>query len=731
MARLLARIGRLTARFRAATLFAWLGLLAVFGGIALTSMQFDDGGFDVPGTDSSIAMEKLSEEFPSDGSASLQLVVRSTEGGIADSAAAADLQGAYDRLLEIDDVTAVSNPLDPTSSYVSEDGSTAVATISIDEVDAERGEHLVEDAEQAIEPLRDAGYDAEIGGSLAAGPPEIFGPSEVVGALIAFAVLLVTFGSLVAAGANMLGALIGVAVGVTGVLAASSFAPIASITLILGVMLGLAVGIDYCLFIISRFRSELRAGRSVQDAIARANGTAGSAVVFAGATVIIALVGLTVVGIPFIADMGLAAAFSVLVAVLVSLTLLPALLSWMGAKALPRRERRTWAEGAVFEENTPRAIAAWGRGVTRRPVISMLVGVLVLGTMALPITTMQTALATPGGDDPAASQRAAHALVAEEFGDGAQDPLVVLLSSGEGVVEAALPAAQEKISALKNVAMAIPSGISADGDTALLTVQAETGPLEQATEKLVKDLRALDLSDDSVTLSVTGSTALGLDSNEQLDRALITYLAIIVGLSLILLTILFRSILVPIIATLGFLLSLGAALGATTAVFQWGWLDPIVSAPQGNPLMSLLPILVTGILFGLAMDYQVFLVSRIHEAHQRGMRPINAIRTGFDGSASVVIAAAGIMAAVFGGFAMASHPIVASIALALGVGVVADAFVVRMVIVPASLALLGRSAWWIPAWLDRILPKLDVEGHSIDAPATSSGRTAVTTGSNR
>jgi RND superfamily putative drug exporter len=411
--------------------------------------------------------------------------------------------------------------------------------------------------------------------------------------------------------------------------------------------------------------------------------------------------------------MGLAAAFAVAVAVLMSLTLLPAFLGAMGRRALPRKLRgRTNNPVATAPKWTTR----WIDSILRRPWRALLSTSAVLLIIATPVLSMQTSLAIPGGEDPQSSQRAAYDLIADKFGDGAQDPLIALVSSSADL-DAALSDAVDEISEFDDVATVIPSGVSDDGTVGLLTVLAESGPLDPETTQLVRDIRAITIDD--ATISVTGATAMGLDSDEQLRNALVTYVILIAGLALFLLILLFRSILVPVIATVGFLLSLGAGLGATVAVFQWGWLDAVISAPQGNPLLTLLPIVVTGILFGLAMDYEVFLVSRIHEAYQKGQSPVSAIREGFLHSAPVVVAAALIMAAVFGGFALSHSSLVGSIALALAVGVLADALLVRMVLMPALLALLGNAAWWNPAWLDKVLPTIDVEGHSLDLPQAS------------
>ena len=401
-------------------------------------------------------------------------------------------------------------------------------------------------------------------------------------------------------------------------------------------------------------------------------GTAGSAVDVAGATVIIALAGLSVVGIPFLGEMGLAAAFAVAVAVVMALTLLPALLGFMGTRALPRRERRR--RRGVEAPSTPAFLLRWGNAVTRHRVLSLFVGAGVLLVAAVPVLSMQTSLSTPGGEDPKSPERAAYTIIADEFGAGSQSPLVVLAQKPD--VADAQQQIVDRLSAIDGVSMVIPVAVSADGDTAMLTMMSSYGPLDERTTELVGQVRALSGEVADARLLVTGATAVGLDSDEQLHSALALYIALIVGLSFLLLVVLFRSLLVPILATVGFLLSLGAGLGATVAVFQWGWLDAVVPSPQGNPLLSLLPLVVTGILFGLAMDYQVFLVSRMKEAYAIGFRPIDAIREGFRHSAAVGVAAAAIMAAVFGGFWQIPSSLVGSIDLVLLAGGLSAASVV-------------------------------------------------------
>jgi RND superfamily putative drug exporter len=721
MAKLLFRLGIFSARHRLTVILAWAAVLVAVGVTAVTGMRFSDGSFDIPGTESSKALTTVEREFPSDkaeGAASLQLVLRTPDGtpitDLPDAEKVAELAAAAQ---SISNVSAVSSPFDPAQPYISQDLSTAVITLAFTGIDEANAEAIHQEVVRVTDSAKSYGLEAEIGGTLHSQLPEILGPSEIVGALIAFGVLLITFGSLVAAGANMLTALLGVGVGVLGIFASSAFLqPVGSMTPILAVMLGLAVGIDYSLFIVARFRAELRAGRDVTTAVGRATGTAGSSVVFAGTTVVIALAALAIVKIPFITEMGFAAAFAVIVAVVMSLTLLPVFLQSMGHKVLPRKFREpTPARPGDRKDVKDKsgALEVWASVVVHKPVRSLLAGVALLGILAVPVLSLQTALNTPGGDDPGSSQRRAYNIIAQEFGAGSQSPLVVLVQADKSVLDAAATSTKQMLTSLNGVQLVTAPQVSASQTAALITIIPSTGPTDASTKNLVHDIRDRS-ADIEADVAVTGQTAVSIDVDAQLSQALVTYIGVIVGLSLILLIILFRSILVPLIATLGFLLSLGAGIGVTVAVFQWGWADAVFAAPTGSPMLSLLPILIVGILFGLAMDYQVFLVSRMKEAYAKGYSPKEAVLDGFSKTAFVVVAAATIMAAVFGGFALSPSPLVASIALALTIGVLADAFIVRMIIVPSALSLLGHSAWAVPRWLDKALPHVDTEGHALE-----------------
>ncbi|MEB0004308.1 MMPL family transporter [Cryobacterium sp. RTC2.1] len=727
MATFLSLIGRFSARHRLVVVGAWLLIfVGLIGTLVVASGQGSPGtaSTSIPSTQSSQALERMSQEFPDLGTStpsSLQLVFQSDTGAaVTGAAATAQIAGVLADAATIPDIASVSDPFDAQKPYISQDGSTAVSTLSFGDLSADQQKASYE---AALTMQADApdGLRVEVGGNLVplGAPPA--GIGEGVGVIVAFLVLILTFGSLLAAGVNLLIAVFGVGVGLVGVLAYGALTPIGDTTIILAPMLGLAVGIDYSLFILTRFRAELRSGRNVEDSVARATGTAGSSVVFAGLTVIIALVGLLVANISFITEMGIAAAFAILVSVLMALTLLPVLMRTLGRRVLPKKQRTrrsnafgTPSDGSTDAQSPTRKgfLRRWGTFVVAHPVRSLLAGVVVLVIVAAPILSMKTAFSIPGGADPTSTQRTAYNLIIDEFG-GVQSPLVVL-AEADGDITAQTASVQDALASLPGVQMVVPGPISADGNVALLTVIPAEGPIDQQTKDLVQQIRTDADSVPGIHLEVTGETAIGIDQDQALQDALIRYLIVIVVISLVLLIVMFRSLLIPLIATLGYLLSVGASFGASVAVFQWGWLDPLIPAPQGDPMMSILPILLVGVLFGLAMDYQVFLVSRIQEMHNTGMSPKQAIIEGFSRSGPVLVAAATIMTVVFAGFATSTFPIAASIAFGLVVGVMADAFIVRLILMPAMMSLLGKAAWWLPKWLDRLLPNLDMEGHALD-----------------
>jgi RND superfamily putative drug exporter len=594
---------------------------------------------------------------------------------------------------------------------VSTDGTTAVGGIqfdkSLNQVPAEAKEAVVD----AMDNAGIDGVTVEVSNDIAASIPEILGPGEIGGVIFAAVVLFVMLGTLIGASLPLINAIIGVGVGVLASLALSGTVTMISVTPVLGVMLGLAVGIDYSLFILNRHRTQLKNGVPLQESIGLANGTSGNAVVFAGSTVLIALLALNLTGIPFLGLMGTVGAICVLVAILIAITLTPAVLALVGQKILTKKARARigTAENRAKVPTKPMN--------TVRAVVTVVAGVAVLLIIAIPALSMRLGLPAGSSEPVDSSAYKAYKLVDDKFGAGVNGPLIVVADLDEAVTDDTLVAEQVRIGSLlkaeNDVVAVAPIGASDDDMLLAFQVVPEGGPTSESTEQLVRDLRGLDI-DGVAELGVAGNASGNIDVSEKLADALPLYLLVVVGLSLIILIFVFRSILVPVTATLGFVLSLFAAFGGITAVFQWGWLAPVFGVHDPGPILSFLPILVVGILFGLAMDYQLFLVSGMREAYAHGTPARLAVQRGLHAGRTVVIAAALIMASVFGGFIFSNSVMIQSIGLGLGLGVLLDAFVVRMLIIPALMHLLGRSAWWMPKWLDRILPNVDVEGASLE-----------------
>ncbi len=746
MARLLYRIGTYSATHRLVIISAWLTFMTVAGFIALTASSLTDEGFTIPGAESSQALTTLDREFPgtSEETQQFDVVFQTTDGGsILDPNNVAIIDSTLAQVARLPDVTDAASQLTAADTTISEGGNVGIARFSVAGLqdDDPAMTAVMDEVGRIAETTSGQGITAEIGGGPDGGGPALLNVTELIGAGVAFLVLFITLGSLAAAGANMLTALFSVLIGVGSVLAYSSVSAIQSSTLILAIMLGLAVAIDYTLFILSRFRSELRDGRTVPESVGIALGTAGSAVVFAGSTVVIALAGLAVVNIPFITEMGLAAAAAVVVAVLIALTLVPVILTGLGYRTLPASQRdaaraatmvapgsRTPSVGSGEPmASTDRQLgffSGWANVVTRRPRVSIFSIVAVLALLAFPVLSMETALSIPGGAVNT-TERRAYDIVSESFGRGYQTPLIVLVEGDDATTQSA--AIAETVRGLDDVASVSPAQANDANTAAIFQVISVEGPNDERTAGVVKEIRSAFDGLSGLNVSVTGQTAVDIDVTTQLNGAFLVYLLVIVGLALLLLILMFRSIIVPLMATFGFLLSLGSAMGITIATFQWGWFGSFFGVGEAMPIPSLLPIIIVGILFGLAMDYQVFLVSRIHEAYSRGASPQDAILTGFNRSSTVVAAAAIIMGSVFFGFAFSGGGFVALIGTALAIGILIDAFIIRMIFIPATLAFFGDKAWWIPSWLDRLLPRIDAEGSSLVPPA--SPRDAVVAGS--
>ncbi|MFI5933911.1 MMPL family transporter [Actinoplanes sp. NPDC051494] len=714
MATLLYRLGRFSFRRRRLVLALWVVVLALLGVGAATLSGPTSNAFSIPGTESSRALDVISEKMGGGGNTATARVVF-TVGDDAELTGAtqkAAVEKAVAALKVAPQVAAVADPYE--SQTVSQDKRTAYATVTYAVAAPDLTEAAREGLRTAGESAASAGIEVEFGGDATVAGTEA-GATEVLGVLVAAVVLVITFGALVAAGLPLLTAIIGVGVGMAGIQIATGFFDLSSSTSALALMLGLAVGIDYALFIVSRYRHELAEGRAGEEAAGRAAGTAGSAVVFAGLTVIIALAALAVVGIPFLAAMGFAAAATVFVAVLISLSLLPALLGFAGVTVLPKAQRGIAGKheqpaGTPFGER-------WARLVVKHRVLALLVPVVAIAVIAIPALDLRLALPDDSTAAVDSTQRKAYDQLSEGFGAGFNGPLIIVIEAAAGQAATAGAEAQKIITGLRDVVVVTPPTPNQAGDTAILSVIPASGPTSEDTKDLVHAIRAQEkaftAATGGATLAVTGTAAINIDVSEKTSGALLPYLAVIVGLAFVLLMLVFRSILVPIKATLGFLLSVVAAFGAVVAVFQWGWLADLLGVKSTGPLVSFVPIFLIGILFGLAMDYELFLVSRAREEYVHGASPDDAVISGVKHGARVVTAAALIMISVFAGFILADDAIIKSIGFALAFGVLIDAFLVRLTIVPAVLSLLGRAAWWLPRWLDRVLPNVDVEGEQL------------------
>ncbi|MER6165867.1 MMPL family transporter [Streptomyces violaceorubidus] len=726
MATFLYKLGRLAFRRRHFVALIWVALLTLAGVGAASAPPAGNSSFSIPGTEAQKAFDLLEQRFPgqsADG-ATARVVFKAPSGEkMTDAGNKATVEKTVDELEDGSEVASVTNPY--TGDAVSKDGTIAYTSVKYDVSGMELEESTKDALEDAAQQARDAGLTVEIGGDALQAVPET-GATEVIGIAVAAVVLVITFGSLVAAGLPLLTALIGVGIGVSSITALASALELGSTTSILAMMIGLAVGIDYALFIVSRYRAELAEGREREEAAGRAVGTAGSAVVFAGLTVVIALVGLAVVNIPMLTKMGVAAAGTVAIAVLIALTMIPALLGYAGRRVKPagakgkRLGRLRKGEPKTDEpDGRPKANLGtrWASFVVRRPLAVLLLGVIGLGAAAVPATSLELGLPDDGSQPTSTTQRRAYDLLSEGFGPGFNGPLVVVVDAkGSDAPKDAFTDVEKRIKDLDGVVAVTPPSPNKSGDTATITVIPDSKPSSVQTEDLVHAIRDaggdIEAKTGAETL-VTGSTAMNIDVSQKLNDALVPYLVLVVGLAFLLLIVVFRSILVPLKAALGFLLSVMAALGAVVAVFQWGWLAGLMGVEETGPVMSMMPIFMVGVVFGLAMDYEVFLVTRMREAYVHGEKPNQAVVTGFKHGARVVTAAAVIMMAVFAGFIGSSESMVKMIGFGLAIAVFFDAFVVRMAIVPAVLALLGKKAWWLPKWLDRALPNVDVEGEGL------------------
>jgi putative drug exporter of the RND superfamily len=735
MSGVLYRIGRACYARRWLVVVVWLVVLVAAGAGMRIAGGHLDNTFTIPGSPSQKALDQVHQDFPDSGGTSAQLVFAARGGTTVTSPAnAAAIRQALARASRAPQVAAVIPPQQ--SHLVTSDGTTAIATVQYRVAASGLNSGTLTALSRIGGAADNNTLSVQAGGQAFASLSSGSGSSEVTGLLIAFAVLAVALGSLVAAGMPLLTALAGVGVSVLTLHGLAAALAVSNTAVTLAVMIGLAVGIDYALFIVSRHRAQLAAGLAPAESAAVAVGTAGTAVVFAGTTVIIALAALSVAGIPFLTVMGLSAAGTVLTAVLIATTLLPAIFGVAGSRLAPRPgsraarlARRTAQAGDPPDRVRPTLGARWLTAVTGRPAACLAAAVVVLAVLAVPAFRLTLALPDNGSAAPGTSQRSVFDTTSRAFGPGYNGPLLVLahLSPAAGPAAAHQAAAvTAKLKAFTGVAAVTSPRLDRAHTAALIDVVPATAPSAAATTALVTSIRGEAAAIDRATgsrLAVTGTTAIDSDVSARLSGALLPFAAIVVGLSLLLLMLVFRSLIVPVKASLGFLFSVASSLGVTVAVFQWGWLARPLGSTAG-PVASFLPIVLMAVLFGLAMDYEVFLATRIREDYTRTSDPWHAIIAGGGAAARVVVAAAVIMTSIFASFLLSGDATIKSLALALAVGVACDALLVRMTVVPAVLALAGRSAWYIPGWLRRLLPNLDIEGSSLQhqpAPAPAAG----------
>jgi putative drug exporter of the RND superfamily len=717
MASGLYRLGRWSFRHRALVLVAWLVLLVGMAVLATTVKQPTTNTFTIPGTQSQQALDLLNEKFPGTGGTQAQVVfsVPAPEM-LTDPQHRQAIEATLAQLRKDPQVELVTDPFQ--SGTVSKDGRIAYATVAypvpVGNVTSAARNALLDSGG----PAKAAGITVNFGGQVA--QASTTSDTESIGILVAFVILLIGFGSVYASLLPLVAAIVGVAVTDLTLLALTAIVSESSTTPILALMIGLAVGIDYSLFVMNRYRQLLITNLSSEESAARAVATSGSAVCFAGLTVLIALVALSIVNIPFLTVMGLAAAGAVVVAVAVATTLVPALLGFVGARTIQSR----WAKQKIAKTQAPGFVPLSRRYVgllKRGPVVVTVVGVIVLLFVATPFMHMRLGLPDAGSQPTSQTTRRAYDLISEGFGPGANGPLLVVVYAPGGATPTQVKAFTNYYTQTKEH---LPPSIASIGnpivnqakDVALITITPTTGPNDPATAQLISRIRQIATEGQKkygLETFVTGQTALNVDISAKLSSALPLYLAVIIILCVVILLLVFRSLLVPITAVAGYVLSVLAAFGAVTYVFQEGHFDRLFAIASPQPVLSFLPIVLLGILFGLAMDYEVFLVSRMREefVHEDASA---AVADGYVGSAKVVASAAIIMISVFASFIFSPDPTTKSLGFGLALGVLIDAFVIRMTVIPATMYLYGRAAWWLPRFLGRALPDIDIEGQNLD-----------------
>jgi RND superfamily putative drug exporter len=707
MAAVLYRLGGWTYDRRRTVVAIWVAVLVALGALAAGVGGHVSSSFTVPGTESQRALNLLDREFPGSGGATARIVFAAPQGHTLIEPRYRKLVGPTIRLARQVPQSVGGASAFRESFQLSRDRRIGFAdlhfAVSVDKLSKTAKNALA----RVAGPARRAGIEVEFSGGVLTTASSGEGFGDVIGLAVAFVVLLIVFGRALPAMLPLLTAIVGVSAGLLVITAASGAVDVSSTTPTLAVMLGLAVGIDYALFILTRHRQHLAEGLEPREAAARAVATAGGSVAFAGTTVVIALLGLAVVGIPFLTVMGLGAAVTIVIAVLIALTLAPALLGFSGSRL---------HRGKNIDQNKSMG-RRWARFVTRHPIWAGAAVIALALAVAIPVLHMRLGLPDDGTKPKDTTERKAYDLLTQGFGPGFNGPLEVVFTGNvqSQNVTQSVPRLETAARGLPAVAQVSPPVVSPNGNVLIVEITPRTSPQSEATKKLVQDIRskARPLGKLGVSVLVTGTTAVNIDTADKLAGALPVFLPLIVGLALVLLLLVFRSVLVPVKAVAGFLLTIAAAFGLVVWIFQDGHLNSVLGIPATAPITSFLPIIMIAILFGLAMDYEVFLVSRMRESYLRSKQPTEAVIDGFSASGRVVTAAAIIMFSVFASFVTGDDLIIKSFGVALAFGVVVDAFLVRMTLVPAVLALIDHRAWHLPHWIDRRVPDLDVEGEQL------------------
>ncbi|HUH06676.1 MAG TPA: MMPL family transporter [Egibacteraceae bacterium] len=705
MNRLIRRVGEVSARKPWVTIAVWAVVAAAVMTLAGTAGGAFVDDLAAPGSQSEHAMKLLEERFPEAAGGSAMAVFAAREGEQLDSHGPA-ISSALSRIAAVEHVAAVGDPFE--AGAVSPDGRIGFAEIVFDVPSTELGPEPLAALSDAIEPVRTEGLSAEIGGDAAFinAETETSG-AEAAGVLAALVVLVVAFGTIVAALVPITLALVAVAAGLGGIALLANAMEVSSAAPTIGAMIGLGVGIDYALFIVARYRENRAGGQANAAALSGAMGSSGAAVVFAGGTVVLAMAALVLTGLGFLASIGLSTSLVVLFAVATALTLLPALLTLLGdridaGRLVGRRRPVKQAEDTMWWRFAHR--------VSGRPWPYLIVASAVLLALAAPALQMQTGFPDAGDDPTSTTHRRAYDLLAEGFGAGFNAPLLIVADLRDtGVDVESIPALSERVAADPGIAMVGEPQVAPAGDTIVLPTIPTTGPADPVTSETLERVRAI--APDGVYVS--GLTAMTDDLTGQLADTLPIFIAAILAASVLLLMVVFRSVAVPLKAAVMNLLSIGGAYGVVVAVFQWGWLGDLFNLDGAFVIPSPVPVIFFAVLFGLSMDYEVFLLSRIREEHNATGDNAESVARGLAATGRVITSAALIMTAVFLGFVANPSPFVKMMGLGLATAIALDATIVRMVVVPATMALMGRANWWLPRWLDRLLPHVSTESADV------------------